>query len=216
MRALNLDRRNQIHQTAWIEEGAVLGINNYVGPNCYIGSNVKIGNNNNITGFSSIGMPAEHRDFFKKEGEVVIGNHNVIREFVTINSSTRWITSMGSNCVMLRGSHLSHDSVLEDHVNVSCSVLIGGESYVMEGANIGLGTIIHQRQVIGSYVMLGMGAIVTKGLDVLPGYVYVGNPARQLKINQIGLNRAEISMEDLKMETDRFEALRAKISGRVQ
>lgn len=216
MRAINLNQKNQIHQTAWIEEGAVLGINNYIGPNVYIGSNVRIGDNNNIAGFASIGMPAEHRDFFKKDGEVIIGSRNIIREFVTVNSSTHYITRMGNDCVMLRGSHLSHDSVLEDFVNVSCNVLIGGESIIMEGANLGLGAIIHQRQVIGSYVMLGMGAIVTKGIDVLPGYIYVGNPAKQLKLNQIGLNRLEISIEDLKMETERFEVLRAKISGRVQ
>lgn len=212
MRALNLDPKNQIHPTAWIEEGAVLGIDNYIGPFCYIGSNVKIGNKNCFSGHISIGMAAEHREYFHKEGEIVIGSNNMVREFVTINSSTKGITRIGNHCVMLRGSHLSHDSVLEDQVNVSCSVLIGGESHIMEGANLGLGSIIHQRQVIGSYVMLGMGSVVPKKLDVVPGYIYVGNPARQLKLNTIALNKLDISMEDLKMEVDRYEHLRVKIS----
>lgn len=212
MRAVSLDPTNRVHPTAWIEDGAILGKNNNVGPFCYIGSNVTIGSNNDFAGHVSIGMTAEHRDYFRKEGEIVIGSHNTVREFVTVNSSTKGVTRMGDYCVMLRGSHLSHDSVLEDCVNVSCSALIGGESHVMSGANLGLGCIIHQRQVIGSYAMIGMGAVITKGLDVVPGYVYMGNPARQYKLNAIGLGRQEISMMDLKMETDRYEQIRERVA----
>lgn len=207
MRSPSLDKTNRIHPTAWIEDGAVLGRNNTIGPNCYIGSAVRIGDNNYFSGFASIGMPAEHRDYFHKEGEVVIGHRNMVREFVTINSSTHDITVIGDDCVMLRGSHLSHDSILENRVNVSCNVLIGGESYIMEGANLGLGCIIHQRQVVGSYAMIGMGAVITKGLLVEPGYIFVGNPARKLKPNTIGLERANISDLILNDEVRSFESI---------
>lgn len=161
-------------------------------------------------------MPAEHRDYFNSEGEVVIGSRNVVREFTTINSSTRGVTRMGDDCVMLRGSHLSHDSVLENMVNVSCNVLIGGESYVMDGANIGLGTIIHQRQVIGSYSMIGMGTVITKAQKIEPGWVFIGCPARPLKVNEIGLKRFQIRYDELKMEVDRFKALHAQVQRGVQ
>lgn len=208
MRTLEQDPTNRIHSTAWIEEGAVLGKNNWVGPYCYIGSNVKIGDNNSFVGHVSIGQPAEHRDYFKKEGEIVIGNGNMVREFVTINSSTKGVTRMGDSCVMLRGSHLSHDSILENNVNVSCNALIGGESIIMQGANLGLGAIIHQRQVIGSYCMIGMGAVVTKTARVLPGYVWVGNPARPVKLNEVGLDRNGISRDMLDQEAQRYFKLR--------
>lgn len=191
-----------------MDDEAVLGKNNYVGPFCYIGPGVTIGNNNLIQGHASIGTPAEHRDYFTESGPIRIGNHNIIREFVTINSPTTKVTQMGNQCVLLRGSHLSHDSILEDYVNLSCNVLIGGDSYVMEFANLGLGAIIHQRQVIGSYCMIGAGAIVTKGLDCLPGKVYVGNPARYLKVNSIGLQRNNVDEHVINMERRRYDSIR--------
>lgn len=199
---------NRIHPTAIVDPSAELGRDNYIGPYCIVGPNVRIGDNNTFTAHVSVGMPAEHRDFFREDGEVVIGSHNMIREFVTINGSTTKVTRMGNKCVMLRGSHLSHDSVLEDMVNVSCNVLIGGETYVMIGANLGLGCIIHQRQVIGAWAMIGMGTIVPKNTDIEPGWIYVGNPARALKMNSVGLDRAKVLPADLEMEIKRYEHLR--------
>lgn len=194
-----------------VDPEAKLGKNNYIGPFVYIGPDVTIGDHNHIEGHASIGTPAEHRDYFKTFGRVVIGNHNTIREFVTINGGTKSYTFMGNHCVMLRGSHLSHDSWLEDYVNVSCNVLIGGETHVMEGANLGLGCIIHQRQTIGSYAMIGMGAVIPKGTNCIPGYVYVGNPARPLKRNVVGLERNNIDELALKMERQRYESLRSRV-----
>jgi UDP-N-acetylglucosamine acyltransferase len=78
----------------------------------------------------------------------------------------------------------------------------------MAGANIGMNAAIHQKQVIGSYAMVGMGAVVTKLANVEPGSVFAGNPARYLNKNVIGLNRANITLPQLEEETRRFEALR--------
>jgi UDP-N-acetylglucosamine acyltransferase len=199
---------NKIHPTTVISTSAIVGNNNKFGPNCYVGPNVRIGDNNNFEGFVSIGMPAEHRSFFGQYGTIEIGNDNVIREFVTINSSTFGTTKMGNSCIMLRGSHLSHDSILEDNVNVSCNVLIGGETRVMYGANLGLGCIIHQRQLIGSLAMIGMGCVITKSQEIAPGGVYVGNPAKLIKSNKVGITRAGFNDEDMKKEVERFYILR--------
>jgi UDP-N-acetylglucosamine acyltransferase len=110
---------------------------------------------------------------------------------------------------MLRGSHLSHDSILEDDVTVSCNVLIGGETYVMKGANLALGSIIHQKQTVGSYAMLGMGAIATASMEIMPGKIYVGNPAHFLKVNSVGLERNKITSDLLAKEFERFHRIRA-------
>jgi len=198
---------NYIDRTAFIHPDAKIGKNNYFGHSVWIGPGGIIGDNNYFTSFISIGKPAEHRDYFHYEGPVLIGHGNMVREFVTINGGTEGCTQMGNNCVMLRGSHLSHDSILEDHVNVSCNVMIGGESYIMRGANLGLSSMLHQRTVVGSYAMIGMGAIVTKTLNVLPGYVYAGNPAKELKLNDIGLKRNGITDTMLNHETIRYQQI---------
>jgi UDP-N-acetylglucosamine acyltransferase len=195
-----------------VEHGARLGQNNFIGPFTYVGPNVKIGDNNYIQGHASIGTPAEHAAHFFHDGPVEIGSHNVIREFVTINAPTvaESVTRMGNNCIMLRGSHLSHDSLLEDHVTVSCSVLIGGHTHIMRYANLGLGAIIHQHQLIGTACMLGMGAVVTRTVDVVPGGIWVGNPAKFIKQNSVGIYRSGLGTEQMAFEIERFRTLRRR------
>ena len=60
----------------------------------------------------------------------------------------------------------------------------------MNGAQLGIKTIIHQNQVIGSYTMIGMGSIVTKKKKLLPGYIFFGKPVKKKGINKIGLKDA--------------------------
>ena len=98
---------------------------------------------------------------------------------------------------MLRGSHIGHDSIVEDKANLSCNVLIGGHSHLMEGVNMGLGSICHQFSVLGAYSMIGMGGIITKSSEIHPGEIYVGNPVKFLKENKIGLNRNNIDSDKL-------------------
>lgn len=200
---------NEIHQTAVICTSVCMGKGNYIGPYTVIGSDVTLGDNNRITGHCSIGSAPEHKDYFdgRHEFGTVIGSGNTIREFTTINSGTVRHTVMGDDCIMLRGSHLSHDSVLENKVTLSCNVLIGGHSYIMEGANLGLGAILHQYSVVGAYAMLGMGTVVTKRQTIKPGNIYVGNPSRLLCENEIGLTRGGIDFAKQAGFLDRFHKL---------
>lgn len=196
---------NNIHPTAVVYNGAELGEHNYIGPYVVIGPNVHLGKHNRFEAHASIGMPGEKHGFMRREpGHVLIGDNNIIREFCTVNAGTFRQTVMGDQCVMLRGSHLSHDSLLEDEVTVSCCVMIGGESYVMKGANLGLGALLHQRSVVGSYAMLGMGCIVTKKTPIYPGNVYVGSPARLLRQNIAHIRKHALIEGDLERELDRF------------
>lgn len=193
---------NFIHPTAIIQTDKI-GTGNYFGPYVVIGPQVYIGDENRFESHVSVGLPPEHRGFFDQYGMVIIGHRNIIREFVTIHSGTSGRTIMGDDCIMLRGSHLSHDSVLENRVTVSCTVMIGGSTYIMKGANLGLGALLHQRTVIGSYSMVGMGTIVTKKSEIGPFGKYVGNPARYIG------NNMEVSDETYRSELDRFRGLRA-------
>jgi UDP-N-acetylglucosamine acyltransferase len=203
---------NVINPTAVIGERVEIGHGNYIGPYCVIYDNVVIGSNNRFEAHASVGSPAEKRGFFLPgDGQgVLIGDSNIIREFATINAGTRRKTRLGNNCIMLRGSHLSHDTIIEDGVNVSCVAMIGGESYIMTGANLGLGAILHQFSVVGAYAMVGMGAVCTKSLQIMPGGVFVGNPAKFIKRNAIGLERNSVTDELLDRETNRWADIRAR------
>lgn len=199
---------NQIHPTAVIDPAVLIGQNNYIGPYCHIGPLVTIGNGNRFEAFVSVGSPPEKLEHFDKDGLVIIGDNNVIREYVTVNGGTRRITRMGNRNVMLRHSHLSHDSVLEDDCIISCDVLIGGESYVMKRANLGLGAILHQFSCVGSYAMVGMGSVAIKKTLLEPGGKYVGNPIRRIGDNNIALSRDNISLEVLGIEIERWKRIK--------
>lgn len=200
---------NIIHPTAVIGPDVVLGINNFIGPYAVITGKTVMGDHNFIYSHAVIGSEPEHRGYMGMGGDlackgVIIGDNCVIREFTTINAGTKEHTILESNVVMLRGSHVGHDSYIGYGVTLSCNVLVGGESYIFEGANMGLGSICHQYSVIGAYSMIGMGAVVTKKSVIRPGQIYVGNPAKFLAENLIGLKRAGISSSYLETLTRVF------------
>lgn len=213
---MNSREGNFIHPTAIVHDTVVMGEGNHIGAYCVIYPFVTIGSGNRFEGHCSVGSPAEHKDYFMElwsYNKTIIGDNNVIREFTTINAPSEKVTQMGDNCIMLRGSHLSHDSVLEDDVTLSCNVLVGGHSYIMQGANLGLGCILHQRTLVGAYAMIGMGAVVTKTVAVIPGWVYVGSPARPIKKNLVGLKRADMDLypERVQALLDRYDKLKLTV-----
>lgn len=145
-----------------------------------------------------IGGPPEHRGYWSGPYKsVIIGDDCFISNGVTIDSGTEQNTVVGNNVTLLRQSHVGHDAVIEDHVNISCSVLIGGHTVVMFGANIGLNASIHQHQLIGPLAMVGMGGVVTKQSTVEPFYTYIGTPVRKLRRNDVGIERSQLTAYEL-------------------
>lgn len=177
--------KNFIHPTAVVDDSVILGENNYIGPYCYITGKTIIRDNNRFEAYCSIGTEPEHKSFFGKPNKgVVINNNNIIREYVTINSGCESPTTIKNKIILLRGSHIGHDSIIYDNCTISCNVLIGGHSVIGEGVNMGLGSICHQFSRIGSYSMIGMGAIITKTFETRCFGVFVGNPAKYIKDNE--------------------------------
>lgn len=181
---------NYIHPTAIVEPSVKLGQNNHIGAFCYITGDTTIGDNNRFEAYCSIGTPPEHKHYYGKETKgVVIGNNNVFREFITINSGCTQHTTIENNTWILKGAYIGHDSLIENDALLSSGVLLGGYCIVGKNANLGLGAICHQGTIIGGGAMLGMGAIITKKKAVLPLSVYVGNPAKFLKLNTYKLKQ---------------------------
>lgn len=177
---------NQIHESAVIYNGANVGSNNYYGPFCTIYSDAIIGHNNKFVSHCSIGSPPEHKSALSKNEwlKVIIGNDNRFNEFVTVNCGTENNTYIGSNCFLLRGSHVGHDAIIGNNVTLSCNALVGGHSIIEDDVNFGLGSICHQFSYIGRGAMIGMGTVIPKKKRILPFKTYIGNPVRELKDNQ--------------------------------
>jgi UDP-N-acetylglucosamine acyltransferase len=219
--------KNNIHSTAIIGDDVKIGENNTIGPNVVImgkvtignnnhfgvntmiSNNVIIGNDNRFVGLVSIGSLGEmgtKGDIFLENGNVIIGNNNVIREFVTINSPVRKeTTSIGNNCYFMARTHIPHDADIRNNVVMATNSLIGGGTIIYNNAYIGLGSIIHQWTNIGESAMIGLQAAVTK--HVPPFCTITGVPAKILKLNRTGLERRGLTSEVLDEVDQNFKAI---------
>lgn len=192
---------NTIHPSAYVDPKATLGKDNTIGPGCYIGPDVVLGDGNFLQALVCLGAPVP---FTHSRPPLVIGDKNQFGCHVSAQSSNLEQSSIGNNCKILPGVALGYDVVLEDDVIIAPNASLCGRVRAMRGANIGVGAVIHQLQTIGSYAMVGAGAVVTKGILIVPGNMYVGNPAKYLKSNDVGLSRARVDKEFIVKEITRF------------
>ena len=169
---------------------------------------VDIGTGNEIGPYVCIGTDAQHRTE-PSDGKIIIGDNNIIREYSTVHLPTRFskVTSIGNNCYLMALSHIAHDCVVEDNVIFSNNATLGGHVHIMQNSQIGFSVTIHQHQVIGSYCMIGMGTVIPRNKKIIPGSKWVGNPAKIMGKNSVGLERAGITEEMLETENIRYEKL---------
>lgn len=147
-----------------------------------------------MEGFCSVGTPPEHKTE-TAISEVYIGSRNKINEHTTINAGTHERTFIGDDCYIMRGVHIGHDAYIAERVTLSCNVIIGGHTAVMRGANMGLGSAVHQNRVIGAYAMIGMMSNVVRSIP--PFVTALGNPCKPIKINAIGMARGGFSDQEI-------------------
>jgi UDP-N-acetylglucosamine acyltransferase len=124
---------------------------------------------------------------------VTIGDRNVFKEFVTLNTGWEGRTVVGSSGMFMGKMHFGHDARIGDRVTISCAALIGGHTVVEDDATVGLGAAVHQRLVIGAGSMTGMQAAVTR--NVPPFTVAVGAPAKPTRLNTYRLDRLGVAAQ---------------------
>jgi UDP-N-acetylglucosamine acyltransferase len=198
----------KIHSTAIVGTNVKLGQYCDIGPYVVIDGDVTIEDHVQIRSHSVIGTPAEKDGFWNhKFGKVVIGANTIISEFVTINGGTEGVTSVGKNCKILRSAHVGHDAVIADDVTLSCNSIVGGHAMVCRGSNLGLASVVHQRCIVGAYSLVGINGSVVKAHPVEPLGIYVGSPAKFLKKNTVGIERAKLVPSQIEMILEEYYKL---------
>jgi UDP-N-acetylglucosamine acyltransferase len=205
----------RIHPTAIVHDHAVLADDVEVGPYSIIGERVSIGEGtvigphtriegpaaigerNRFWGQSSIGTEPQDLKFKGEKTELVIGNDNVFREFVTINRGTMGgggITRIGSNNFFMAYSHVAHDGHVGSHTIFANAATLAGHVEVGDYATVGAFSAIHQFCRVGEHAFIGGFTVATQ--DVLPYVKTVGNrPAQTYGVNSIGLERKGFSKD---------------------
>jgi len=209
------DNAPLIHPTAVIDPSATLaadvrvgafcligadveiGAGTEIGPHCSIHGPTRIGRNNRFIGHAAIGGEPQDKKYKGERTELVIGDDNVIREFVTINRGTAGgggITTVGNDNWMLAYTHVAHDCHVGDHCVFSNNTTLAGHVTVGDYVIISGFAGAHQFCRIGAHAFLGMGAL-TNG-DV-PPFTMVGSDTlgRPRGINTEGLKRRGFDAE---------------------
>jgi UDP-N-acetylglucosamine acyltransferase len=204
-----------IHKTAIIDKKAKLNKNVQVGPYCVIGPNVEIGENtiiqshvnisantkigkgNKIYPFVSINDPQDLK-YNDEQTNLVIGDNNKIREYVTINPGTvggGGKTTIGNNCLFMISSHIAHDCQVGNNVIIANNVPLGGHAIIEDNVVIGGNSAVQQFTRIGKMAMIGGMTGVLH--DVIPYGLSTGNRNSLQGLNLIGLRRAKYKNKDI-------------------
>ncbi len=198
----------QIDKTAVVDPKAELADDVVVGPYCVIGSGVSLGEGcrlmhhvtimanttcgrgNTFFPYCVVGAPAQDLKSTDPDTELVIGDNNIFREFVTVHRGTEHYdgkTTIGSGNYFMAYTHIAHDCVVEDGVIMANGVQIGGHCLIEKGANLGGLAAVHHFVTVGRFAFVGGLTRVVR--DVPPFMVVEGNPADVRCVNTVGLRR---------------------------
>jgi UDP-N-acetylglucosamine acyltransferase len=223
-----------IADTACVDPRADLADDVEIGPYCVIGPEVRIGRGTRllshvcISGHTTIGEHNVIHPFAVLGGDpqdvsyrgtptrVEIGDHNVIRENVTVNRATEkedGLTRVGSHCFFMAGAHVAHDCKVGDRVTIANGTMLGGHVHVESFAGISGGVAVHHYVTVGTYSFVGGQSRIYH--DV-PRFMLVdGNPSKVRCINIVGLKRNGITSEGIDSLHEAHRLIyRAKMSAR--
>ncbi|RXJ55448.1 acyl-ACP--UDP-N-acetylglucosamine O-acyltransferase [Candidatus Marinarcus aquaticus] len=217
---------SNIHKTAIIEDGAIIGDDVTIGAYSIIGSNVKIGNgtsvgahtviegkttigeHNQIFSHAAIGTIPQDLKFDGEDVELIIGNNNKIREFTLFNPGTKGggsITKIGDNNLFMGYTHVAHDVIVGNNCVFANVATLAGHVEIDDYVVVGGLTPVHQFCKIGSHAMIGGGSVLTQ--DIPPFCLAEGNRASLRGLNLNGLRRRFSDRADIDAIRKAYKAI---------
>ncbi|MFC1559708.1 acyl-ACP--UDP-N-acetylglucosamine O-acyltransferase [Candidatus Margulisiibacteriota bacterium] len=205
----------RIHNTATVHPSAELGKNVEIGPYTVIGPEVKIGENTSVGAHCTIskwvtigkenvihqnvtiGAPPQDYKYKGEKNEIVIGDKNIIREYVQIHlpSGEGTKTEIGNENFIMVHAHIPHNCKVGSQTVIGGYVGLGGYTQVGDQSIIGGLVGIHQFTRIGRLAMIGSSSKIAQ--DIPPFLLVDGNPATARGINFIGMQRRGVEEESI-------------------
>ncbi len=219
-----------IHPSAIVDPAAQIDPAAEIGPFCVVGAGVSIGARTRLKGhifvegpttigsdnlfypFSSIGVASQDLKYEGEHAETHIGNHNLIREFVTVHRGTKGggaLTRVGDHTLLMAYSHVAHDCQVGSHVVLGHGSTLGGHVAVGDHARISAFVGIHQFCRVGAHSIIGGYAVITR--DVMPfAMVSEEREAKMYRANSVGLERRGFAPEQIEAINKAFRILRSE------
>ena len=173
-----------------------IGAGTWVGPHVVIEGHTTIGRDNRFFQFGSIGAANQDKKYGGEPCELVIGDRNTVREFVTFHIGTvqdKAVTRIGDDNWIMAYTHIAHDCVVGNNTTLANNTTLGGHVELGDWVTVGGLTGIHQFVKVGAHAMLGFQSAVAQ--DVPPFMLVDGNPLAVRGVNVTGLKRRNFSAE---------------------
>lgn len=216
-----------IHPTAVVDPSARIGANVEIGAYSVVGADVEIGDgtrigahctiegptrigrDNRFHGHAAIGGDPQDKKFEGERTELVIGDRNAFREFVTVNRGTGQgggTTRIGDDNWFLSYVHVAHDCQVGNGCVFSNNATLAGHVEIGDFVILSGFTGVHQFCRIGAHAFVGMGAFVNG--DV-PPFVMVAQEdyGRPRGVNAEGLKRRGFDAERIAAIKRAYRAL---------
>lgn len=200
-----------IHPTAIVDpqaqlaEGVTIGAYSIIKGPVKIGAGTVVHEHTHLQGRTSIGrdcwigpaafvgLPPQHLRADLEIGQLIVGDHVIIRETTTIHRATAagedHATRIGDHCFIMGGVHIGHDCVLDEHVVAANGVLLGGHCHIGARAFLGGGAAMHQFVRVGRLAILSGNEVATQDIPPFGAFKYGGLKG----YNAIGCKRAGMS-----------------------
>ena len=182
-----------IERDVFIDEGTKIG------PHVVIRHGTHIGKRCQISQFASIGEAPQFSGYKGEKTLLLIGDRNIIREFVTLHRGTvkgGGKTVIGNENFIMAYSHVAHDCQIGNQVVMANGSTLAGHILIEDFAIIGGLTAIHQFCRVGAYAIIGGVSGVL--MDIPPYTKAQGDRAKLFGLNTVGLKRANFSEETLR------------------
>jgi len=197
-----IDPKARLGENVDVGPWSIIGPDVEIGDGCSIASHVVMkgptvmGSNNRIYQFSTIGEDTPALAYGGEATRLLIGDHNIFREGVTVHRGMvqdKGETSIGSHCLLMAYVHVGHDCVLGDHVIMANNSAVSGHCNVGDHANFGGYAGAPQYRNIGAHAHIAGMSLVLK--DVPAFMTVMGNPASAIGLNVEGMRRRGYSKE---------------------
>jgi UDP-N-acetylglucosamine acyltransferase len=191
-----------------IQGRVVIGADTHIGPHVVIKDFTTIGSKCEIFQFAVLGEIPQDLKFQGEESQLIIGDGNTIREFATMHRGTAGggrVTRIGHGNLFMAYTHVAHDCQVGNGVIMSNAATLGGHIIVEDYAILGGLSAIHQFCHIGRHAFVGGCSAVHR--DVPPYAMAVGNRAKLVGLNLVGLKRHGIGDNTLQGLKRAYELL---------
>jgi UDP-N-acetylglucosamine acyltransferase len=213
--AAKLGKGVKVGAYAMVGEDVELGEGCVVHPHAVVQGTSKFGKNNVFHPFSVIGGDPQDYTFRGERVELVAGDGNIFREYVTVSRGTKkggGLTSLGNENFFLSYAHVGHDCRIGSNTLFVNGATLAGHVTVEDFVTIGAFCPVHQFCRIGRYAYIGASTVITQ--DVPPfSKIVTERETKSFGINTIGLERKGFSPERLQALKRAYRLLlRAKLN----